>query len=933
MLRFLDPTLLLALPALLGLVVLGGRRARTGLGPLRTRLALGLRALVVVCLGLALAEPLWHGFPGDVRVAFVVDRSRSVPQDRLATADQVVLAAQGHMGRAAAGVVVAAGREAAVEATFDAHRPLTLAWASAIDRDGTDLEAGIEAALRAIGEGRGRIVVLSDGLETRGEALRAAMRARGAGVPVEAVHLEWALAADLRVEKIGVPAQARPGEPFEARVIVDATHAAPAAVTLLRDGALIERREVELVAGPNAIPFQLALPAAGLARLEARVEPLRPGDDERPHDDRAFAFVVAPGERRVVHLVAEPADPIHLPFREGLESEGIRVVAQGASEAPIDVAGWEGVDAVILHDLPRTAFSEAQIAAMAAAVSDLGVGLIAIGGSDAYAAGDWVGTPIEEALPVRLLPEDPTVMPETALVLVVDRSGSMAGEKLEMAKRAALLSARQLGPQDQIGIVAFSSEAEWVVKLGLARTRALGPLEQLGDGGGTVILPGLQMARSALRGCSSAVRHVILLTDGRSEGEQGDLITECRRLWEEKATVSTVAVGHDADIPLLRRMAAHGGGKALTVDDPKQLPQVFLHEVQRIARALLEHQTFVPEVRDAAYLEGVGEVPALNGRVRLAAAKPRAGVALTAPDGEPVLAHWQFGLGRSVAFASDVRAPWGAEWVRWEDNRKLWAQLVRWVARDLEGEGVTASVHRQGDEGLVVVEALDAEGEPISDRAFSARVRGPGGGTIEVALRPAGAGRFEGAFPAGEPGVHTVSVRSSQGDRRERVEAVTGLVTPLSEEMTAARSDPGRLAELARAGGGGRHRPDDLLDGRFDPWDTTGLAPRAGALPLAPILLALACGLFLLDVAVRRIAIDVAALFARGPAPAAPARVAAASLPGFPAGPGPTAPVSSAPTPPSPSPPVAPQAEPSPDAQQSVASRLLEAKLRRKQGG
>lgn len=865
MIRFLAPELLLLAAPLAALVALWGRRSRGGLDPRRAQVTLGLRLLVVLGLVLALAEPEWRSGAGGMRVAVVVDRSRSVPQDRRALADQVLAAVQAARPVDGRGVVVACAADAVTEAALGPGAgPVT--WRSVLDPQATDLQAGIEAALRGLGEeGRARIVLLSDGLENRGQALEAALRARREGVPVDVVPLEWTLAADLRVEKVALPAQVRPGEPFLARVIVQALQPAQARVRLQARGAILAEREVTLVAGANLVELEARLSEPGLADLEAVVAALDPAADQRPQNDRAFGFTLVPGERRVVHLTAEPGDAAHATLHAALEGEGLRVVGLTPAEAPLAPGGWEGVDAVLLHDVPREAFSSGQVEALCAAVADQGVGLLALGGPEAFAAGGWAGTPLEDALPVRLLPSDPSVMPDTGLVIVIDRSGSMSGEKIELARAAAVAAAELLTGQDQVGVVAFSSEAEWAARMGPGGRGAIGALRGLDAGGGTFMEPALRLAHEGLRGSAAAVKHVIVLSDGQSEGDPGELIRACLRMGQAGITVTTVSVGADSDRALLRRMAAVGGGKHLPVDRPRDLPRVFTREVQRVARGLIAWESFQPQVHTLApYLRGCEAPPALRARVRLAEPKPRATVALTAPDGEPVLADWQLGLGRAAAFASDPRPGWAGDWTGWDGQGKLWAQLVRWVARDLEERAATLTVTRRGGRARVALDALDATGQPVRGRVYALTVRDPQGDAQEVPLRPVGDGRWEGEFAADQAGVYAVAARSSDG-ARARPEGVTGLAVPVAEELRPTAWDALALRTLAESSGGAWVRPFDLIDGRWDAWDPRGLVPRGGSQPLWPALLALAAGAFLLDVAARRVAIDARQLFARGP--------------------------------------------------------------------
>lgn len=863
------PELLAALLVLVPALALLARGSIAGLAGPRRALALAVRTLLVAAIVLALADVEWRDLARDVQVVAVLDRSRSIPdaaaRDGLAAVE--ALRAGAGPGRRARLVVF--GGDAAVEATLAPDRPPASRVdppASLIDPWASDLEAGLRRGLDALDpDARGRLLLLSDGRATRGDALRAVAAARSRGVPVDVAPLAYRLETEVMVERLVTPRSVRPREPYEVRVVVEATAPAAATLHLWREGALLESRDVRLAAGANVEAFQVTDEAPGLTRLEATVT-LAAGPDARPQNDAAGGFVHVRGPTRVLYLYEAPDLPA---TARTLEAAGLRLDVRRPAEAPTGAHGYLDLDGVVLDDCPRAAFSSAQVAALAAAVGDRGVGLVAIGGPDAFGAGEWAGTPLEEALPVLCAPRDPTAVPSTALVLVLDRSGSMEGEKLEQARKAAWLAADALSSRDEVGVVAFDSSADWVVRLGpaggsgAARRAAIG---SLGAGGGTDLGPGLRAAHAALRGArQAAVKHVIVLTDGRSAG--ADHPQQAARMRLDGITVSAVGVGPDADQELLKTLARAGGGKHLPVPRPEELPRVFVRETQRVARALIRNVSFTPSIEPgSAVLQGIDRLPPLEGHV-LVEAKPRAAVAARGPDGAPLLALWQFGLGRTLAFTSDGGARWAGAWMGWEGHRAFWSQAVRWTLRDVDDDPLQVSCVRRGGEALIVVDA-DAEEE----LQLVARVRAPGATEARVVpLRPRGGGRYEALAPAAEPGVHAVSLALVGPDGAERPAGASAVVVPWSDELRATSWDEEALRALAAAGGGRLVTPWQLRAGEVDPWSAEGCGPRDAPREAWPALLAAAVALLLLDVAVRRVSLPARRQPAPAPVPAAPA--------------------------------------------------------------
>lgn len=869
-------------PLLFTALVLLARRSLAGLAPARRRLALGARIVVVTLVVAALAEVEWVGPARDVEVVLVVDRSRSIPAEPAGVARRVVEAVRADVGERGRARVVTFGRDAQHQgALHPAGPPLPLD--DPLDPDATDLEAGLSRALDVLDPGaRGRLLLLSDGNETRGDVRRALARARREGVAVDVVPLTYSHESDLLLEEVVVPPSAAPGEPYRARVVMRATAPAAAVLRVWRDGALVDARRVDLVEGLNVEEVELVSATAGFARIEAALEALDPDADDTPQNDVAYGFVHTPGPSSVL-LVRDAADGGQEDALLGaLRAAGLRVDVVAPADAPLSRGELQDRDAVVLDGVARGAFSDAQLAALEGAVAHLGVGLIMIGGPEGFGAGDWGGTPVEDALPVRMDPRTQDVALATALVLVLDRSGSMAGEKLEHSKAAAIAAASTLGAADRVGVVAFSDRGEWVVALApggdAARVRA--GVEPIGAEGGTAMATGLRLALQGLRGCpDAAVRHVLALTDGRSAPE--DLLRLATTLRVEGMTASFVGVGADADDDSLRRLARAGGGRYYDVDDPRRVPHVFVKETRRIARTLVREGPFEPEARaGSAILGDLTAAPTLRGLVR-AEAKPRAEVALTGPDGAPVLACWQYGLGRAVAFTSDARPVWAADWVAWDGFDAFWSRTLRWAARSVEASTLAASVSFVDGRAQVGVDAVDAAGDLVDALALTARVRSPGGEERVVTLQQRGAGRYQADLPVDGRGTHEVTVVSvAPSGRREAV--TTGLVVPWSQEHRAVRSDDARLRELAASSGGRLIPPWDLIERRVDPWDEEGLGPRGAHGETWAALLAAAVAMFLLDVAVRRVALPGRAsaspplAAASGPAPpAAPATPAA----------------------------------------------------------
>lgn len=875
---FASPEFLLGL-LLLPIVVILGRRSLAGLDRFRRRMALGLRVALVTLLVLALAEVEWRDLTQRVEVVYVVDHSRSIPEGKSQEVLELINKSRGRMDpRIDLAKVVVFGREGYNEATLRKEGAALTRYASDIDRDYSNLEEGITRALEALEpNARGRIVLLSDGNPTAGNVKNAIAKAREAGVPIDVVPIEYSYNEEVLVEKVKIPEEAKIGEPFLARVVIHAAEETEAKVHLWRDGALVETRPVTLKRGVNVEKFQLELDEAGFFRVEAVVQIVGKQKDQLFQNNTAHGFVFARGKAQVlyVHDEADPEASEAHNFLLALKAAEIRVKVIPATDFPLKVGELQGFDAVILDDVARPAFSDKQLKNIETAVADMGIGLIMIGGARGFGAGEWRNTPVEKALPVEMDIKQEQVIPDGALGLVI-HSCEMA-EGNAMAINVCQKAVDSLSAKDTVGVLVYGNEGSmWAVKPTKARNKRQikTKIRNMQVGDMPDFDPIFSLAVNALEKLPSAVKHMIVMSDGDPSQPSASLLKRCRKA---RITVSTICYfahggAQGPSVDLMKRIANVTGGKYYYLDDPKKLPQIFLKESKRVTRSLIVNKTIVPAIRgQSPMLAGFDGFPELTGYV-LTEAKPRAEVALTAPDGSPILAHWQYGVGKSLAFTSDAKARWATEWVGWDGFQSFWSQAVRWVKKDVQESEFKVSTTLKGDQGQIVVDAISEDGETISGLNVRAKISSPDPKeeTQEVLLVQQGAGRYVARFPVKKVGTYSVSLLSldtdEEGKPRRRHSVTTGLVVPYSDEFKKLKSDRTFLEELAKAGGGKIVEPEQLAAFEVNPWRREDLGEREALEERWPFALALALLLFFIDVAMRRVALDWDKLIARAKA-------------------------------------------------------------------
>ena len=868
---FADP-IYLSLLLLLPIVWLMGRRSLAGLDVIRRRMALGLRYMVVLLLVLALAEVEWKDLTRKVEVIFVVDHSRSIPESRGTLALDVINKARERMDpRNDLGKVVVFGREGLNETTLTRSMPAIKRFGSDLDRKYSNIGDGLGRALVAFEpNARGRIVLISDGNQTMGDAKAAVAKARAAGVPVDVIPVNYSYNDEVLVEKVVLPNEAKVGEPFKVRVVVNAESDTEANIHLWREGAIIETRRVTLKRGPNVEVFQLDLKEAGFFRVEAVVEPLDKRSDHLSQNNSAHNFVFARGKAQVLY-VHDDADAKGLEgehLLDALARSAIRVKRIPAVEFPLEPGDLQGFDAIILDDVSRDRFSQRQQKGIETAVGDMGLGLVMIGGTRSFGAGEWRGSPVELALPVEMDIKQEEVIPNGALVMIIHSCEMPDGNV--MAIKVCKASVDSLSAKDTVGVLYYGPNGEaWQVKPVKARNKPAIKQQihtmQVGD------MPSFQpifrMALTSLKKVDAAVKHMIIMSDGDPSPPSPALLKQCR---QQRITVSTIcyfahggAQGPSVDV--MKRIANITGGKYYYLDNAADLPRIFLKESQKVARSLIVNQTFVPEQRGSSVVvKGFDGFPAVTGYV-LTEAKPRAEVPLVSPEGAPILAHWTYGVGKALAYTSDAKPRWGVNWVSWDGYQTFWSQAVRWVSKDVEESMFEVSTSLKGEKGQIVLNAISGDGDLLTGLTVNARITSPGEDTppIDVRLTQRGAGLYEGDFPVGKEGTYTVSLISTddQGNRKHSV--TTGLVVPYSEEFNKLHSDSAFMTKLAELGGGRVIASQDVIDWKVNLWDRAQLGDKVALEERWPLALALALFLFFLDVSVRRVAIDWDKLWAR----------------------------------------------------------------------
>ncbi len=839
-----------------------------------------VRMVLVAVVAVAVAQPQsWQERPRRPQVIHIVDRSDSVPDALLAAAragvaqsaqalrdrERKLPARPGEARSVSEFAVIASDAQATLlpwQATGSVDQPLALQRRHGTPQEeggrATDLQAALNLALGLVdGHTVPHVVVWSDGIETQGEAIDAVAALRQAGVRVHLPQLPpLPVQAEVLVDRFELPAVVRAGVRFPLSVQVQATQPTQVACQVRAPGNDAPIVHAHILKGQTLIKLgDLVLHKPGATDLQVDCTPTA-GDDRFASNNHLRGRIAVRDRPRVLYVEGQ-GERGALALTAALSDDFV-VDVRPADGLPRALGGLKPYQAIVLSDVPRVSregvplLTDGDMRNLESYARG-GGGLLVIGGENALGSGGYQDTYLDKhVLPVHMDVESTVEQPTIGMVLAVDRSGSMAGPKMELAKAAAIATAQALARDDMIGVVAFDSEARVAVRLQRAGNsyRIESDIAKLTPAGGTHIYPALDMAYQMLVSANVKVKHVIVMTDGQAPRAGIDgLVRQMRR---SGVTVSSVGVGADVDRNMLEAIADRGGGRSYFTDRPETLPRIFVRETKLIAGQSVVEQTVrartAPGLQRIDLLRGVDieNAPALNGflptRVKAGAEE-----ILRLSNGKPLLVRWRLGLGKVSVWTSDLKNRWASRWSDWPNYARLARQVVRDVLQEELGMALQVRLVRERDQLRVAVEAIEEDGTPLTHVQGQARIADPDGNQITVALTEVAPGRLDASVPLTGYGAWDVLVTlRAAPDKPVLASGRATAIHPYPDEHRIATGQTSVLPLLVQATGGKlQSQPTDWLD-------TANLTHRTSQ-ALWPHLVQLALLLLLIDVLLRRL--------------------------------------------------------------------------------
>ena len=854
----------------------------------RQVLACTLRVVVICLLAALLARPSLERKHDQLTLIAVVDRSQSVPES-------LQKQAMGFLGEALAEkrptdqVAVVDVGEAPWIARLPGKSPEVPERNTALLGLESDLAGGVQMAMAiAPPTTATRILLVTDGNETTGDLREAVRIASANGIPVDILPLRYNYKQEVVFRRLAVPSRARSGQTVDLRFVLDSTTAVSGRLELSVNGRQQDLdpetagvgAPVTLKPGTNVKTVSLPVGVRGVHEFEATFVPDDPRMDRLTHNNRAGGVTFVAGPGRV--LVVDGDGVSAAPLVQALGAARIDVQHVLAPDFPQALTSLLDVDAVVLVNTGITfgedsGFTYRQQEMLCRYVEELGGGLVMVGGPESFGAGGWIGSPVAKILPVDLDPPQKKQMPKGALVLIMHACEMPQGN--HWGKTVAIAAVKALSRLDMVGVLDFGwnqGDSHWVYPLSPAgdKRAVIAAIKRMEMGDMPDFGAPMQAALTKLQAAQAGQKHVIIISDGDPSMPSAKLLADYKKAG---VTCSGVAVfPHDAsDVASLSRIANVTGGRFYNVKNPNKLPQIFIKEARVVRRALIIEEPFTPQIVSSLgeIVRGIGSaLPKLEGLVLTG---PKGGanqVLLTDEQGSPVLATGQAGMGRTVAFTSSADGRWAGQWLAWGGYRRFWEQTVRWAARPGQSPDCELFTDVRGRSVTVTVDAVDAEGKFVQMSSIVGQVIAPDMTAREMTLRQAGPGRYHAEFQADQPGSFLVNLHYRKAGGDEVGMAQTVVMVPYAPEFRDLSDNAPLLAEIAAATGG---RIIQGEPGEMDLFDRSGAVLPATPLPLTGPLMIAWVILFLLDVAARRIAVDVRALLRKAAVALRPRRRAA----------------------------------------------------------
>ncbi|MCY4404652.1 MAG: VWA domain-containing protein [Candidatus Poribacteria bacterium] len=811
----------------------------------RRRTTFLLRCTVLLCIILALANLQRTHREQRLAVAFLLDTSESIDQTQRQIAINRINSVIAELKPTDQYGVIGLSREASVliEMGEVQRQPMLESdlMELSTESDGTDILTTLERSLELLPDNyHRRIVLFSDGIHNYGNFTIIDYLPLLAASDVEILTVPLSSVKDpIQIQELQLPNKVRKGQSFTIQAIIETDGSIPTvSATLYHNDIPITDLEFDLEEDKNV----LTLPTQQVWENLTHTYQLKLNiNDVILENNQAYGVVQTQDKPNVLYVEGdfEYADSL----KEVLEENGFVIHVIPAVEIPTELVQLQHYDGLILSNVSSDSLSSEQLDVIETYVRDVGHGLVAIGGDRTFGVGGSTDTALERILPVEMTPRER--QESVALVFVIDTSGSMANyagpqQKIELAIEAIRAGIRNIEDEDQAAILGFDVNKRFIASLTNDHDMLIDAVGRLKPTGGTAAMgSAIEEAGRILKNADAKRKHVILLSDVKSGEDHSGFIETVKKVTDANIGITVIGIG-DADTKLLQEIEDTGVGRSVHVKNVQELPEVLMDAVRETQSYIVQEQ-FQPKIvnHTTPILEGIDTLPLLYGYVATAE-KTAAQVFITSNKDEPILAGWNYGLGKSVAWTSDIKPAWSKEWISWSNFGKFWGQIVNWTL-PTEGTGTDFDliVSSRNGRGHVVIDTQNA-----STASYMVQVAVPNGTSQSVEIQQESATRYAGSFQMHNSGSYIVTAKG-EGDTHKQTETLS-LSYPAEYANFDVNDD---LLKMLSESTGGIYEP--TISQITNPEGT----PIESRKSLSHTLLIIAVVLFVLEMILRRFSI------------------------------------------------------------------------------
>ncbi|GIN70706.1 chloride channel protein [Bacillus sp. J14TS2] len=830
--------LLLLIPAFIVLYLYWKKNKVTPL--IEKNIILTIRFLIFAILILSLSIPnILYPVKG-ITTVFVIDQSESVKNQEEEMFAAIEQAISGMEPEDSYAVISTAENAQIIQSPSNSEQGL-ITNVNIENKSYTNLEEGLQLASSLLSsDKKGRIVLMTDGNENMGDARQQVELLHGQEIPIDVLPFNPSIQKDVAIESFSSPSTLYQGENAKLSVNLSSTMDTKARVRITKNNETVIDEEVQVKKGENSYSFVDFIKSSGVHNYKAEIIS---DDDGVSQNNQSFAVAEAKGPPQIL-MVDDGTDGDNL--LQALEASDLTVTKTKPELLPTSLSGFLEYEMIIFNNISATDVTQEQMEMIESAVRDFGKGFLMAGGNKSYGLGGYFKTPIEKLLPVEMDLKGKKELPSLGMVIVLDRSGSMSGYKLDLAKEAAARSIELLRNKDTLGFIAFDDKPWTIIETGPLddKVEAAEKIRSITEGGGTEIFTPLEQAYNELNDLKLQRKHIILLTDGQSatNGNYSELISTGL---ENNVTLSTVAIGSDADRFLLEQLATEGTGRFYDVQDASTIPSILSRETVLTTRTYIEDNPFYPMYTEGNNWGSVFEkgVPVMNAYVATEP-KSRAETILMSEKNDPVLTRWQYGLGNTVAWTSDTSGEWAGEWPAWSNWPSLWNEIITWSFPTYENELYDIEQTIDGKDIKLDITSLNQDMLPIEATVVDEK-----GKQIEADYRIKSPGEHEVNFTAGA-GIYSLQLAKFDGEDITST-FQTGIVVPYSKEFKLQNQNNTLLNDIIELGNGKiLTDPEEA----FRPIDIE----KSKKQPITMLLLLIAFLLFFVEIAIRRFGVTSA---------------------------------------------------------------------------